>query len=150
MGCVHCYTFLIPFLYVILSSSRTCSLQAWDSRSHSGYCIRSIRSSVSITFSRPSLLARHFVLFSGSLAWSNDCVFLSSTAELGYLSVGINSSIFSSFALAIFSQYYLRKYASVHPLLFRAAHDIFSRYRATWFRKYKYSSLVFYVTSLII
>ncbi|KAF8888442.1 OPT oligopeptide transporter protein-domain-containing protein [Gymnopilus junonius] len=29
-------------------------------------------------------------------------------AELGFLSVGINSSIFSSFMLAIFSQYYLR------------------------------------------
>lgn len=41
-------------------------------------------------------------------------------AELGYLSVGINSSIFTSFALAIFSQYYLR------------------RYRATWFRKYNF------------
>ncbi|KAF8877581.1 OPT oligopeptide transporter protein-domain-containing protein [Gymnopilus junonius] len=41
-------------------------------------------------------------------------------AELGFLSVGINSSIFSSFMLAIFSQYYLRKY------------------RATWFRKYNF------------
>jgi len=41
-------------------------------------------------------------------------------AELGYLSVGINSSIFTSFVLAIFSQYYLRKY------------------RATWFRKYNF------------
>ncbi|KAL0057823.1 hypothetical protein AAF712_015523 [Marasmius tenuissimus] len=40
-------------------------------------------------------------------------------AELGYLSVGINSSIFTTFCLAVFSQYYLRKY------------------RATWFRKYK-------------
>jgi hypothetical protein len=42
------------------------------------------------------------------------------TAELGFLSVGINSSVFTSFALAIFSQYYLRKY------------------RATWFRKYNF------------
>ncbi|KAJ7764119.1 OPT oligopeptide transporter [Mycena maculata] len=42
------------------------------------------------------------------------------TAELGYLSVGINSSVFTSFLLAIFSQYYLRKY------------------RATWFRKYNF------------
>ncbi|KAF7342730.1 OPT oligopeptide transporter [Mycena sanguinolenta] len=42
------------------------------------------------------------------------------TAELGYLSVGINSSVFTSFVLAIFSQYYLRKY------------------RATWFRKYNF------------
>ncbi|EIN08007.1 OPT oligopeptide transporter [Punctularia strigosozonata HHB-11173 SS5] len=41
-------------------------------------------------------------------------------AELGYLSVGINSSVFTSFALAIFSQWYLRKY------------------RATWFRKYNF------------
>ncbi|CAA7268243.1 unnamed protein product [Cyclocybe aegerita] len=41
-------------------------------------------------------------------------------AELGYLSVGINSSVFTAFLLAIFSQYYLRKY------------------RATWFRKYNF------------
>ncbi|KAF7799677.1 hypothetical protein EIP86_010917 [Pleurotus ostreatoroseus] len=41
-------------------------------------------------------------------------------AELGYLSVGINSSVFTSFLLAIFSQWYLRKY------------------RATWFRKYNF------------
>lgn len=38
-------------------------------------------------------------------------------AELGYLAVGINSSVFTSFLLAIFSQYYLR------------------RYRPRWFRK---------------
>ena len=31
------------------------------------------------------------------------------TAELGILSVGINSGIFMSFLLAVFSQYYLRK-----------------------------------------
>ncbi|KAJ7899268.1 OPT oligopeptide transporter [Mycena olivaceomarginata] len=42
------------------------------------------------------------------------------TAELGFLAVGINSSVFTSFLLAIFSQYYLRKY------------------RATWFRKYNF------------
>ncbi|KAK0493199.1 OPT oligopeptide transporter [Armillaria luteobubalina] len=41
-------------------------------------------------------------------------------AELGYLSVGINSSVFTSFVLAVFSQYYLRKY------------------HATWFRKYNF------------
>lgn len=41
-------------------------------------------------------------------------------AELGFLSVGINSSVFTSFLLAVFSQYYLR------------------RYRATWFRKYNF------------
>ncbi|KAK7047088.1 hypothetical protein VNI00_006751 [Paramarasmius palmivorus] len=41
-------------------------------------------------------------------------------AELGYLSVGINSSVFTTFLLAVFSQYYLRKY------------------RATWFRKYNF------------
>ncbi|KAF9458297.1 OPT oligopeptide transporter [Collybia nuda] len=41
-------------------------------------------------------------------------------AELGFLSVGINSSVFTSFLLAVFSQYYLRKY------------------RATWFRKYNF------------
>ncbi|KAJ3542748.1 hypothetical protein NMY22_g3390 [Coprinellus aureogranulatus] len=39
---------------------------------------------------------------------------------LGYLSVGINSSVFTTFMLAVFSQYYLR------------------RYRATWFRKYNF------------
>jgi len=37
---------------------------------------------------------------------------------LGYLSVGINSSVFTSFLLAVISQYYLR------------------RYRPVWFRKY--------------
>jgi len=42
------------------------------------------------------------------------------TAELGYLAVGINSSVFTTFLVAIFSQYYLRKY------------------RATWFRKYNF------------
>ncbi|KAJ7186170.1 OPT oligopeptide transporter [Mycena filopes] len=42
------------------------------------------------------------------------------TAELGLLSVGINSSVFTSFLLAVFSQYYLRKY------------------RPTWFRKYNF------------
>ncbi|KAL1712381.1 OPT oligopeptide transporter protein-domain-containing protein [Schizophyllum commune] len=42
------------------------------------------------------------------------------TAELGILSVGINSGIFMSFLLAVFSQYYLRKY------------------RARWFRKYNF------------
>ncbi|SGY63559.1 BQ5605_C007g04806 [Microbotryum silenes-dioicae] len=39
---------------------------------------------------------------------------------LGFLSVGINSSIFGTMLIALFSQYYLR------------------RYRATWFRKYNY------------
>jgi hypothetical protein len=39
---------------------------------------------------------------------------------LGYLSVGINSSIFTTFCIAIFSQYYLRKY------------------RPRWFRKYNF------------
>ncbi|KAJ6465562.1 OPT oligopeptide transporter [Mycena vitilis] len=42
------------------------------------------------------------------------------TAELGLLSVGINSSVFTSFVVAIFSQFYLRKY------------------RAGWFRKYNF------------
>ncbi|KAF7307754.1 OPT oligopeptide transporter [Mycena kentingensis (nom. inval.)] len=42
------------------------------------------------------------------------------TAELGYLSVGINSSVFTTFCVAVFSQYYLRKK------------------RATWFRKYNF------------
>ncbi|KAF5348950.1 hypothetical protein D9758_014208 [Tetrapyrgos nigripes] len=41
-------------------------------------------------------------------------------AELGFLSVGINSATFTSFLLAVFSQYYLRKY------------------RASWFRKYNF------------
>ncbi|SCZ88960.1 BZ3500_MvSof-1268-A1-R1_Chr1-1g00857 [Microbotryum saponariae] len=39
---------------------------------------------------------------------------------LGFLSVGINSSVFGTMLIALFSQYYLR------------------RYRATWFRKYNY------------
>ncbi|KAF9552218.1 peptide transporter MTD1 [Agrocybe pediades] len=39
---------------------------------------------------------------------------------LGYLSVGINSSVFTTFCLAVFSQYYLRKY------------------RPRWFRKYNF------------
>ncbi|KDE02212.1 hypothetical protein MVLG_07217 [Microbotryum lychnidis-dioicae p1A1 Lamole] len=39
---------------------------------------------------------------------------------IGNLSVGINSSIFTTFSLAMFSQYYLR------------------RYKPTWFRKYNY------------
>ncbi|KAF8663701.1 hypothetical protein AX16_000876 [Volvariella volvacea WC 439] len=39
---------------------------------------------------------------------------------LGYLSVGINSSVFTTFMLAVFSQYYLRKY------------------RPGWFRKYNF------------
>ncbi|KAM0748112.1 peptide transporter MTD1 [Meredithblackwellia eburnea MCA 4105] len=39
---------------------------------------------------------------------------------LGYLSVGINSSVFTTMLVALFSQYYLR------------------RYRATWFRKYNF------------
>ncbi|KAF7339054.1 Oligopeptide transporter 3 [Mycena venus] len=39
---------------------------------------------------------------------------------LGYLSVGINTSVFTTFLLALFSQYYLR------------------RYRPRWFRKYNF------------
>jgi len=39
---------------------------------------------------------------------------------LGYLSVGINTSVFSTFLLAVFSQFYLR------------------RYRPRWFRKYNF------------
>ncbi|KAH9476518.1 Oligopeptide transporter 2 [Psilocybe cubensis] len=39
---------------------------------------------------------------------------------LGYLNVGINSSVFTTFMLAVFSQYYLR------------------RYRPRWFRKYNF------------
>ena len=39
---------------------------------------------------------------------------------LGYLSVGINSSVFTTFLLAVFSQYYLR------------------RFRPRWFRKYNF------------
>ncbi|KAK7680237.1 hypothetical protein QCA50_016746 [Cerrena zonata] len=39
---------------------------------------------------------------------------------LGYLSVGINSSVFTTFCMAVFSQYYLR------------------RYRPRWFRKYNF------------
>ncbi|KAK0199297.1 peptide transporter MTD1 [Desarmillaria ectypa] len=39
---------------------------------------------------------------------------------LGYLSVGINTSVFTTFCLAVFSQYYLR------------------RYRPGWFRKYNF------------
>ncbi|KAJ2936025.1 hypothetical protein H1R20_g1069, partial [Candolleomyces eurysporus] len=39
---------------------------------------------------------------------------------IGYLSVGINSSVFTTFMLAVFSQYYLRKF------------------RPRWFRKYNF------------
>ncbi|KAI5475579.1 hypothetical protein MNV49_001135 [Pseudohyphozyma bogoriensis] len=39
---------------------------------------------------------------------------------LGYLSVGINSSVFTTMLMALFSQFYLR------------------RYRSTWFRKYNF------------
>ncbi|TCD60776.1 hypothetical protein EIP91_009533, partial [Steccherinum ochraceum] len=39
---------------------------------------------------------------------------------LGYLSVGINSSVFTTFCMAVFSQYYLR------------------RFRPRWFRKYNF------------
>ncbi|KAF8878897.1 oligopeptide transporter [Gymnopilus junonius] len=41
-------------------------------------------------------------------------------AKLGFLSVGINSAVFTRFGVTIFSQYYLRKY------------------RAGWFRKYNF------------
>ena len=41
-------------------------------------------------------------------------------AELGYLAVGINSSWMTSLAVAVFSQWYLRKY------------------RPRWFRKYNF------------
>ena len=43
-----------------------------------------------------------------------------SIGTLGYLSVGINSSVFTTFCMAVFSQYYLR------------------RYRPRWFRKYNF------------
>ena len=39
---------------------------------------------------------------------------------IGFLGVGINSAVFMTFALAVFSQYYLR------------------RYRPRWFRKYNF------------
>ncbi|KAJ4480874.1 OPT oligopeptide transporter [Lentinula aciculospora] len=42
------------------------------------------------------------------------------TAEIGYLSGGINSSVFNTFLLCIFSQFFIRKY---HP---------------RWFRKYNF------------
>ncbi|PPR01082.1 hypothetical protein CVT24_000393 [Panaeolus cyanescens] len=44
----------------------------------------------------------------------------SSVRTLGYLNVGINSSVFTTFMLAVFLQYYLRKY------------------RPGWFRKYNF------------
>ncbi|KAE9396396.1 OPT oligopeptide transporter [Gymnopus androsaceus JB14] len=47
-------------------------------------------------------------------------IFTPILAELGFLSVGINSSVFSTLLVALFSQYYLRKY---YP---------------TWFRKYNF------------
>jgi hypothetical protein len=43
-----------------------------------------------------------------------------SAGTLGYLSVGINTSVFTTFLLAVFSQFYLR------------------RYRPRWFRKYNF------------
>ena len=48
------------------------------------------------------------------------CIFFFLKGTLGYLSVGINSSIFTTFCMAMFSQYYLRKY------------------RPRWFRKYNF------------
>lgn len=48
-------------------------------------------------------------------------------AKLGYLRVGINSNVFVAFCLAVFSQYYLRKY------------------RPTWFREYKYENFSRYI-----
>jgi hypothetical protein len=38
-------------------------------------------------------------------------------AELGILSVGINSSVFTAFLLGVFSQYYLRKCVDSHLFL---------------------------------
>ncbi|KZP29051.1 OPT oligopeptide transporter [Athelia psychrophila] len=61
------------------------------------------------------LLHRYFPKHGWNLVYSPIVV-----AELGILSVGINSSIFTSFLVAIFSQYYLRKY------------------RPRWFRKYNF------------
>lgn len=56
------------------------------------------------------------------VALNSFCVFWRTTfiGTLGYLSVGINSSIFTTFCLALYSQYYLRKH---HP---------------RWFRKYNF------------
>jgi hypothetical protein len=42
------------------------------------------------------------------------------TGTIGYLSMGINSSVFTAFMLAVLSQYYLRKF------------------RPRWFRKYNF------------
>ncbi|KZP29075.1 OPT oligopeptide transporter [Athelia psychrophila] len=61
------------------------------------------------------LLHRYFPKHGWNLVYSPILV-----AELGFLSVGINSSVFTSFLVAIFSQYYLRKY------------------RPRWFRKYNF------------
>ncbi|KAI0089664.1 OPT oligopeptide transporter [Irpex rosettiformis] len=63
----------------------------------------------------PWLLHRRYPKFGWNFVFTPVLV-----AELGILSVGINSSLFTSFILALFSQWYLRKY------------------RATWFRKYNF------------
>jgi hypothetical protein len=52
--------------------------------------------------------------------------------------VGINSSVFTSFLLAIFSQYYLRKCAAPAAPPSPPAHAARCRYKATWFRKYNF------------
>jgi hypothetical protein len=52
-------------------------------------------------------------------AGTDECLFFN-IGTLGYLSVGINSSVFTTFCLAVFSQYYLR------------------RYSPRWFRKYNF------------
>jgi OPT family small oligopeptide transporter len=61
------------------------------------------------------LLHRYYPKFGWNFVYTPILV-----AELGFLSVGINSSVFTSFVLAIVSQYYLRKY------------------RPKWFRKYNF------------
>lgn len=96
----------MPSLY------RICSSPDLDSPSHSGCCIRNIQNLDLITSLRLSSLVRLIFVSSlelRTLQHADLCFFI---AELGFLSVGINSSVFTSFALAVFSQYYLRKFVS--------------------------------------
>jgi OPT oligopeptide transporter protein len=60
------------------------------------------------------------MLFAFTRPDSHTNMMIFSQGTLGYLSAGINSSIFTTFLLALFSQYYLRKY------------------RPRWFRKYNF------------
>jgi hypothetical protein len=59
-------------------------------------------------------------------------------AELGFLSVGINSSWMTSLAVAVFSQWYLRKYRGQSPRHADCMSEKLTTCTAKWFRKYNF------------